>query len=93
MQVQFACVSTLVLGRSVERTWWKEHGEENMVKLHDACFETSSTFNLSGWYFLLDKTVANFEKKVVEQYVEVLLDQETPAETPERLSLKILYWI
>ena len=30
---------------------------------------------------------------MVEQYVAVLLDQETHVETPEHLSLKILYWI
>ena len=33
------------------------------------------------------------DKEVIEQYVEVLLDQETHAETTEDLSLKILYWI
>ena len=32
-----------------------------MVREADVCLEKSSTFNLSGSYFLLDKTVANFE--------------------------------
>ena len=40
----------------MERTWQREHGGA------DACVENaSSTFNLSRSYFLLDKTVANFE--------------------------------
>ena len=40
-QVQFACLSALVLGRSVDRTWGREHGRANR------CIEKSSTFNLS----------------------------------------------
>ena len=39
----------------MERTWRREHGGA------DGCVEKSSTFNLSGSHFLLDKTVTNFE--------------------------------
>ena len=70
---------------------WREHGEA------DACVEKSSTFNLSGSHFCSIKQLPilklMYDKEVVEQNVEVLLDQETHVETLEQLPLKILYWI
>ena len=44
-----------MLGRSVEKTWQRERGGA------DAGVEKSSIINLSGSYFLFNKTVANFE--------------------------------
>ena len=80
-----------MLGRLVERTWLREDGGAH------ACVEKSSTFNLSGSHFLLIKQLPILKlmdgKEVVEHYAEVLLYRETHAETPEHLSLKILYWI
>ena len=78
-----------MLGRSVERTWRREHDGA------DAYAEKRSISNLSGSHFCTIKQLRILklmdDKEVTEQYAEVLLNQETHAETPEHLSLKILY--